>query len=552
MIKLENTEVMGWEAVIRGMRNPLNSWNKSDTSVCVVKDEDKCKECDAFRKNDEAGTAMARLFASFEPIVDAISRAFDKLASALGRVAEKLANWLGKTNDAIKAAQSLVVANDKLEETERKYVENSAKRNRDIAELRAKATQTEQYSAEERIEMLKQAMELEKQNLEDQKNIAAERLRILEETAKKESDTSDETANKISQARAALYQAEEQYYSGTRRLLSQLNAAEKEIAAEREARKDTALEDVFLIYDEETRRIKLLNDGLQALANVEEERVRIQSEAEKELNRLRKDAESYEEEEEEVDVPSVEDIVRQKFGIDEEAIAYFNELMGSGMSVLESFDKMQEYVAKRGAKNFAEMAGSLSKSFNDIAGLLNEYGENSEEAAKASKAFALAGIISGQAQSIANTALSVSEAVAGATAAAAATGPAAPFTLGAYIAAMVGAVLAQLVSTASAFIEAKQLLSGADAGSFSDGGVVGGTSYTGDKLTARVNSNEVILNPKQASNVLYQMANSPIVGGFDYEAMAAAVAALPAPVMDYTEFKQFEQQVSTYQELANV
>ena len=31
MIKLENTEVMGWEAAIRGMRNPLNSWDKSDS-----------------------------------------------------------------------------------------------------------------------------------------------------------------------------------------------------------------------------------------------------------------------------------------------------------------------------------------------------------------------------------------------------------------------------------------------------------------------------------------------------------------------------------------
>lgn len=31
MIKLENTEVMGWEAAIRGMRNPLNSWEKSDS-----------------------------------------------------------------------------------------------------------------------------------------------------------------------------------------------------------------------------------------------------------------------------------------------------------------------------------------------------------------------------------------------------------------------------------------------------------------------------------------------------------------------------------------
>lgn len=31
MIKIENVEVYGWEAAIRGMRNPLNSWGKSDT-----------------------------------------------------------------------------------------------------------------------------------------------------------------------------------------------------------------------------------------------------------------------------------------------------------------------------------------------------------------------------------------------------------------------------------------------------------------------------------------------------------------------------------------
>lgn len=32
MIKFENTEVVGWEAAIRGMRNPMNSWEKSDSS----------------------------------------------------------------------------------------------------------------------------------------------------------------------------------------------------------------------------------------------------------------------------------------------------------------------------------------------------------------------------------------------------------------------------------------------------------------------------------------------------------------------------------------
>ena len=31
MLKIENTEVTGWEAAIRGMRNPMNSWKKSDS-----------------------------------------------------------------------------------------------------------------------------------------------------------------------------------------------------------------------------------------------------------------------------------------------------------------------------------------------------------------------------------------------------------------------------------------------------------------------------------------------------------------------------------------
>lgn len=34
MIKIENTEVFGWEAAIRGMRNPMNSWDKSDSFKC--------------------------------------------------------------------------------------------------------------------------------------------------------------------------------------------------------------------------------------------------------------------------------------------------------------------------------------------------------------------------------------------------------------------------------------------------------------------------------------------------------------------------------------
>ncbi|UKI53644.1 MAG: hypothetical protein L6V86_00800 [Treponema sp.] len=31
MIKIEKTEIFGWEAAIRGMRNSFNSWDKSDS-----------------------------------------------------------------------------------------------------------------------------------------------------------------------------------------------------------------------------------------------------------------------------------------------------------------------------------------------------------------------------------------------------------------------------------------------------------------------------------------------------------------------------------------
>ena len=40
MIKFENTEVFNFEGAIRGMRNPLNSWDKSDSYI-----KENCNEC---------------------------------------------------------------------------------------------------------------------------------------------------------------------------------------------------------------------------------------------------------------------------------------------------------------------------------------------------------------------------------------------------------------------------------------------------------------------------------------------------------------------------
>lgn len=67
MIKLENTEVLGWEAAIRGMRNPMNSWEKSDSDWFDIQEwntppdeenykwvkEGQCDFCYAVGPNDQ-------------------------------------------------------------------------------------------------------------------------------------------------------------------------------------------------------------------------------------------------------------------------------------------------------------------------------------------------------------------------------------------------------------------------------------------------------------------------------------------------------------------
>ena len=47
MIKFDNTEVFNFAGAIRGMRNPLNSWDKSDSVTCNGCDCEKCSYLDS-------------------------------------------------------------------------------------------------------------------------------------------------------------------------------------------------------------------------------------------------------------------------------------------------------------------------------------------------------------------------------------------------------------------------------------------------------------------------------------------------------------------------
>lgn len=58
MIKIENVEICGWDAAIRGMRNPKNSWAKSDSYPCAIlgelTDKNRLYRCSGC-KNEFAG-----------------------------------------------------------------------------------------------------------------------------------------------------------------------------------------------------------------------------------------------------------------------------------------------------------------------------------------------------------------------------------------------------------------------------------------------------------------------------------------------------------------
>ena len=233
--------------------------------------------------------------------------------------------------------------------------------------------------------------------------------------------------------------------------------------------------------------------------------------------------------------------------------------------IVEKYEKLKQALVAETAKKNEEqatqmkmqlsaslqmMAKNASSAFGQMSELLEGYGEENEKASKAAKAFALMQLATDQAISISQTARAMVEAVQGATQAAASTGPLAPVMLAVYIAEMVGLVLGAVAGQVASIKQAKGILSGEK---FESGGIVGGTSFSGDKVVAHVNSGEMILNREQQTR-LFDMANYG--GGFDYsgltQALTQAVASLPAPTLQYQEFKDFQNQVQRVTKIAEL
>lgn len=191
------------------------------------------KLVDAFKKNDDALTELQKAFTVFSPILEFVNFLFDKMAEGVAWLVGGMAD-LGKAvlslipgyEESQKAAEGLVQAQDDLEESEREYTVNSARRNKEIAKLRDEAM--ENPDVRERMKALKEAQRLEEENLKEELKIAQKRMenRILQ--AEIEKDTSDETKNEIAKMRADMLKAEQHYYEEHRKLQKEYNKYERE------------------------------------------------------------------------------------------------------------------------------------------------------------------------------------------------------------------------------------------------------------------------------------------------------------------------------------
>ena len=150
-----------------------------------------------------------------------------------------------------------------------------------------------------------------------------------------------------------------------------------------------------------------------------------------------------------------------------------------------------------------------------------------------------------KAMAIADAAISLAQTIAAATSASTAGDP---YTMAIRIASNVAAVTAQFAAVAKA-IKAATIPS---APKFAEGGVVPGTSYTGDKVLIRANSGERVLTKEMSDNLVKMLAQGVPSWGMDYErleqAFVRAASRVPAPVLDYSEFVAYGRKVAMEKE----
>lgn len=517
---------------------------------------------DAFKGSEDRMRELQKAFAPFEGVINTVKQGLDAFAKVISGVVvealsglSKAVQWVIEKVDAIgdafgqdwhlaerveenrKAAESIAAQDQALIDKKRAFQVEEAQLNNQISELRAKAAEKDKYTTDQRIAFMERARDLELQLANRRKSIAEDELNLAElQAAQSENDAAANEA--LAAAKAKVIEQTTNYNNKVR----ELNGTLSELRKTTEEYKATLSAGDLVLTDEEVSAIvaSYANAGAKVAATMEE----LQKEYGVDLLKR-------EDEEEDVPDPTV---AAASMGWTEEALEYYKDLLSQGAEAHTAFtqaqernnEELQKKEAAMQAQREALMKNTVSvwaNSFGEISDLLAQYGEENKAASAASKAFALMQVALTSGLTIADGAKAISAGIASA----AATPFPANIPAMISVVAQIGAIVGTVASTIS---QAKSIIGSADAGKFAGGGVVGGTSYEGDQLTAHVNSGELILNREQQGQLLFNMANAQAaVAQIDYERMQAAFLAavreLPAPVLVYSEFEDFAASVES-------
>jgi hypothetical protein len=247
-----------------------------------------------FERNDAASDKMAESLAVLEPILDFVSKIAGEFAGAIAELVSYLVEGIATMIDftaslfgvsagfseAANEAKRLVQAQDEIENSERDYIINSAKRNKERAKLLAEVADKEKNNADKRVAFLKDALELDEQELAEKKRIAQLKFILAVEEAKRTVDTNIETQKKIAQLNADAINAETAYFEGKKEINKKLSAAENELAAEQQANFDKWKKNKDEQINKETQLLRQLEDlAIEQIKNelqrqIEAERVK--------------------------------------------------------------------------------------------------------------------------------------------------------------------------------------------------------------------------------------------------------------------------------------
>lgn len=495
----------------------------------------------------------------FDKLVPLIADAIEGISNGIQKMFGKLTDWMGKLSNTSLgkklgldtvyeqmkkvqgAAGELTASNKKIADSERELhnlrrtsAEATARDEQKIAKLRAEAYDRDKYSAAERVKKLEEAADLEERIMQRDVALKQKELDVIKlKNSLTQSGTEDLDAQ--SAAQVALTNATTAYYNKQRQLQRQLQAAKNEDAKDKASASGgtSPADDSIAAQEKEVARLTEL--WKTAGKGVRDDYKKQLEEAQMVLNEMLGEGTGTSLQTIEFNAKGIAELKKQVSEAMSGATIGSKDYMLAADQLLDftTFENILKAATERGVQPDPEWMASLfedikigadvePETWQAVVDHINELVEGTElppitldvktgSIENAEKdvdklktniegAIGVFGQLGGAMQQLEEPGAKVAGIIMEAVATVA--GSFAKSLMGAvgpwdWIAAAIGGV-ATMISTISA-------IKSVTSGSYASGGIVPGSSFSGDNLTANVNSGELILNRAQQGSIASQL-----------------------------------------------